>query len=106
MTAQHTETLIIGAGQVGHDDRPSGVLNAGMVPVKRNRFVKLSSGDKSVNRELEAKVRGLAGLKAYITNIDNPSPEFVIGAYHQLWRIETSCRMSKDEGFGGGGSCC
>jgi len=30
----------------------------------------------------------------------------VIGAYHQLWRIETSCRMSKDEGFGGGGSCC
>jgi hypothetical protein len=27
MTAQHTETLIIGAGQVGHDDRPSGVLN-------------------------------------------------------------------------------
>jgi hypothetical protein len=27
MTAQHTETLIIGAGPVGHDDRPSGVLN-------------------------------------------------------------------------------
>jgi hypothetical protein len=27
MTAQHTETLIIGAGQVGHGDRPSGVLN-------------------------------------------------------------------------------
>jgi len=72
MTAQHTETLIIGAGQVGHDDRPSGVLNAGMVPVKRNRFVKLSGGDKSVNRELEAKVRGLAGLKAYITKHRQP----------------------------------
>ena len=72
MTAQHTETLIIGAGQVGHDDSPSGVLNAGMVPVKRNRFVKLSGGDKSVNRELEAKVRGLAGLKAYITKHHNP----------------------------------
>jgi hypothetical protein len=70
---------------------------AGQTPVKRNRFVKLSGGDKSVNRELEAKARGLAGLKAYITNIEDPSPEFVIGAYHQLWRIEQSFRMSKHD---------
>ena len=39
----------------------------------------------------------MAGLNAYITNIDNPSPEFVIGAYHQLWRIEKSFRMSKHD---------
>ena len=70
---------------------------AGKVAVKRNRFVKLTGGDKSVNRELEGKARGLAGLKAYITNVDNPSPEFVIGAYHQLWRIEKSFRMSKHD---------
>ena len=70
---------------------------AGKVAVKRNRFVKLAGGNKSVNRELEAKTRGIAGLKAYITNIDNPSPEFVIGAYHQLWRIEKSFRMSKHD---------
>ena len=70
---------------------------AGKTPVKRNRFVKLAGGDKSVNRELEAKARGLAGLKGYITNIDNPTPEFVIGAYHQLWRIEKSFRMSKHD---------
>jgi len=70
---------------------------AGKTPVKRNRFVKLAGGDKSVNRELEAKTRALAGLKAYITNIDNPTPEFVIGAYHQLWRIEKSFRMSKHD---------
>jgi hypothetical protein len=70
---------------------------AGKTPVKRNRFVTLDGGDKSVNRELEAKARGLAGLKAYITNIDNPTPEFVIGAYHQLWRIEKSFRMSKHD---------
>ena len=50
-----------------------------------------------MNRELEGKARGLAGLKAYITNVDNPSPEFVIGAYHQLWRIEKSFRMSKHD---------
>jgi transposase len=70
---------------------------AGQTPVKRNRFVKLSGGSKSVNRELEVKARGVAGLKAYMTNIDNPSPEFVIGAYHQLWRIEKSFRMSKHD---------
>ena len=54
-------------------------------------------GDKSVNRDLEAKARALAGLKGYITNITNPTPEFVIGAYHQLWRIEKSFRMSKHD---------
>jgi transposase len=70
---------------------------AGQVPVKRNRFIQLSGGQKSVNRELEAKARGLAGLKGYTTNLPNPSPEFVIGAYHQLWRIEKSFRMSKHD---------
>ncbi len=70
---------------------------AGKEPVKRNRFIKLTGGGKSINRDLEAKARGIAGLKAYITNIDNPTPEFVIGAYHQLWRIEKSFRMSKHD---------
>jgi hypothetical protein len=37
---------------------------AGKVPVKRNRFIKLAGGDKSVNRELEAKARALAGWKS------------------------------------------
>jgi hypothetical protein len=70
---------------------------AGKVPVKRNRFIKLAGATKSVNRELEAKARGLAGLKGYLTNLDNPTPELVIGAYHQLWRIEKSFRMSKHD---------
>jgi len=70
---------------------------AGKVPVKRNRFITLTGGQKSVNRDLEAKARTLAGWKSYITNISQPSPEFVIGAYHQLWRIEKSFRMSKHE---------
>jgi hypothetical protein len=55
---------------------------AGKVPVKRNRFITLVGGDKTVNRELETKSRTLAGWKSYITNIADPSPEFVIGAYH------------------------
>ncbi len=70
---------------------------AGKEPVKRNRFIKLTGGAKTINRDLEAKARALAGLKAYITNMENPAPEFVIGSYHQLWHIEKSFRMSKHD---------
>ncbi len=70
---------------------------AGKAPVKRNRFIALAGATKSVNRELEAKARALAGIKGYTTNIVAPNPEFVIGAYSQLWRIEKSFRMSKHD---------
>jgi transposase len=65
--------------------------------VKRNRFIKLTGATKSVNRELEAKSRALAGWKGYTTNLVGQSAEFVIGAYHQLWRIEKAFRMSKHD---------
>jgi hypothetical protein len=76
---------------------------AGKTPVKRNRFVQLSGGTRTVNRELEAKAKALAGLKGYITNLracpDGTlvTAEFVIGAYHQLFQIEKSFRMSKSD---------
>jgi hypothetical protein len=76
---------------------------AGKVPVKRNRFIRLVGADKSVNRALEAKARALAGWKGYITNLaacpdGTPvTPEFVIGAYHRLFHIEASFRMSKHD---------
>jgi hypothetical protein len=79
--------------QVGKAEKPV----AGKAPIKRNRFITITGGDKSVNRELEAKARTLAGWKSYITNINRPTPEFVIDAYHQLWRIEKSFRMSKHD---------
>jgi hypothetical protein len=76
---------------------------AGQAPVKRNRFIQLSGGTRSVNRELEAKARALAGIKGYITNLaacPDGTPvtaEFVIGAYHRLFQIEKSFRMSKSD---------
>jgi transposase len=70
---------------------------AGKTAVKRNRFVRLSGGSRSVNRALEAKARALAGLKGYVTNLEDPTPEFVIGAYHRLFQIEKSFRMSKHD---------
>jgi hypothetical protein len=76
---------------------------AGKAAVKRNRFVQLEGGTRTVNRALEAKARALAGLKGYITNLaacPDGTPvtgEFVIGAYHQLFEIERSFRMSKSD---------
>jgi DDE family transposase len=70
---------------------------AGKTAVKRNRFVKLTDATKSINRELEAKVRSLAGIKGYATNIAEPTPKLVIDAYHQLFQVEKSFRMAKSD---------
>ncbi|GAB3934284.1 hypothetical protein GCM10029976_043020 [Kribbella albertanoniae] len=70
---------------------------AGKLAVKRNRFNKLTGTKKSVNCDLETKARSLAGLKGYTTNMASPTADFVIGSYHQLWRIEKSFRMSKHD---------
>lgn len=68
----------------------------GEVPVKRNRYVTLTDVHKSLNTELEAKNRTLAGWKTYRTSLDT-GPDFVIGCYHQLWQVEKSFRMSKHD---------
>jgi transposase len=69
----------------------------GHAPVKRNRYIQLTGATKTVNRQLEAKTRALAGWKGYTTNLTTVAPEFVIDAYHQLWHIEKSFRMSKHD---------
>jgi hypothetical protein len=69
----------------------------GKAAVKRNRFIKLSGATKSIDRELEAKARALAGWKGYTTNLTDQTAQFVINSYHQLWRIEKSFRMSKHD---------
>ena len=73
---------------------------AGKVPVKLNRFIQLSGGTRSVNRELEEKARALAGLKGYVTNLQacpDGTPvtaEFVIGSYLQARPIYHRTRDS------------
>ena len=69
----------------------------GHAPVKRNRYIKLAGATKSVDRTLEAKTRSLAGWKGYTTNLTAEPAQFVIDAYHQLWRIEKAFRMSKHD---------
>jgi hypothetical protein len=53
------------------------------------------------NSRRHAVARALAGLKGYVPNLrarrdGTPiTPEFVIGSYHQILRIEKSFRMAK-----------
>jgi hypothetical protein len=71
--------------------------------VKRNRFVQLDGGTKSINRELKAKARALAGLKGYVSNLaacPDGTPvtaEYVTRACHQLFQIERSFSMPKSD---------
>ena len=40
---------------------------------------------------------GTGRIKGYVTNLPNPTAGHVIGAYHQLWQVEKSFRMSKHD---------
>jgi hypothetical protein len=51
-------SFIIGARM---PEVPYGVSSWRRGPVKRNRLIKLTGGNKSINREPEAKARGLLG---------------------------------------------
>ncbi|ETA00338.1 hypothetical protein CcI6DRAFT_04220 [Frankia sp. CcI6] len=37
------------------------------------------------------------GFEGYITNLPDPTPEFVLDSYHRLYNIEKSLRMSKSD---------
>jgi hypothetical protein len=63
------------------------------------RFVKAVGANKQLDETALARARQVAGLKGYVTNIDASvmSPGEVIGAYHDLWHVEQSFRMSKTD---------
>jgi hypothetical protein len=72
--------------------------------VKRNRFVQLTGGTRTLNRTLEAKARTLAGRPQGQRHQPHHFPdgapvtaEFVIDVYHRLFQIEKSFRMSKHD---------
>jgi transposase len=89
-----------------HDNKPINAMieraeavAAGKRPVKKDRFVKISDADKSVDWELVERARYLAGLKGYVTNIkvDTMNGEHVVAAYHDLYQVERSFRMAKSD---------
>jgi len=68
----------------------------GNAPYKRNRFFKAEGTHKSINYELVEDAKRRAGIKGYVTDLNVPAQE-VIDAYHQLFEVERSFRMSKSD---------
>jgi hypothetical protein len=68
----------------------------GKLAVQKAKFLSIKTKDKQLNQRLIDKVKALAGVKGYVTNLAIPD-EQVIASYHQLWHVEQSFRMSKSD---------
>ena len=77
----------------------------GRAPLKKAPFLILSKSKPTLNRELIDERRLRAGIKGYVTNLptvqEDPKqgvpPQEIINAYHQLFQVEKSFRMSKSD---------
>jgi len=72
---------------------------AGERAAKSTRFVKTHAGDRVLDEASLARAQSLVGLKGYVTNIPTTvmAAAEVIGKYHDLWHVERSFRMSKND---------
>ena len=68
----------------------------GQIPANRMKFLTIQATNKQLNQKLIDKARALAGIKAYVTNLDIQDVE-VIAYYHQLFQVEASFRMAKSD---------
>jgi len=64
--------------------------------IKRNRFLRITGDVREINQALIDEARLRAGIKGYITDLAIPAQQ-VIDAYHQLFQVEKSFRMSKSD---------
>lgn len=71
-------------------------INAPSKITGRFRFVTTKERKPSLNTELVEKAEKLEGIKGYVTNTDLPETE-IIQRYHDLWRIEHSFRVTKND---------
>jgi hypothetical protein len=69
----------------------------GRAPLKKARFLKITGATKQLDQATIDRARQLAGLKGYVTNLPATTMHgpAVIAAYHDLWRVEQSFRMTK-----------
>lgn len=69
----------------------------GTSKLKKGRFLKLTGQTKSLDEAMIASARARAGIKGYVTNLDDVPAETVIDAYHQLFNVEASFRIAKGD---------
>jgi hypothetical protein len=67
--------------------------------LKKDRFVKVTDADPTVDWDLVKRAQYLAGLKGYVTNIPETTMDGqrVVAAYHDLYQVERSFRMAKSD---------
>jgi len=63
------------------------------------RFVQKAGGAWRLDQASLARARRVSGLKGYVTNmpVTLMPPEEVIASYHDLWHVEASFRISKND---------
>lgn len=71
-------------------DNPSKVF-------KRSRFISSSNNIFHLDEKTIEKYRLLEGIKGYKTNIKNLKSKLIIERYRDLWRVEQSFRISKND---------
>lgn len=72
---------------------------SGKRPVKKDKYVKVTDKQQKLDETLIQKHQRRAGFKGYVTNLDlgEASGAQVITAYHDLYQVERSFRMSKTD---------
>lgn len=80
-------------------ERKALAVAEGKSPLKKVRFLKVTGADKELDEKVIERARMLAGLEGYVTNlpIESVPATQVIGAYHDLWQVEASFRMTKSD---------
>lgn len=71
----------------------------GSTPLKKARFLKVTGAEKALDQATIDRTRKLAGLKGYVPSLSTEKMPgtAVINAYHDLWQVEASFRMTKSD---------
>ena len=83
-----------------HDGRPGREDRRQPRPVDEGQaLLKITGVTKELDQATIDRARQLAGLKGYVTNLPTATMDGAAGiaAYHDLWRVEQSFRMTKSD---------
>lgn len=74
-------------------------IATGQAPLRKARFLKITGASTELDQATIDRARQLAGLKGYVTNLPEATMPgaAVISAYHDLWHVEASFRMTKND---------
>jgi len=78
---------------------------SGKAPLKKSTFVSIGKTAPKLNYQLVEEHKLRAGIKGYVTSLASPAQDHIDGvsaldiitAYHQLFQVEKSFRMSKSD---------